>query len=323
MKKTIIFTILLLALGCTTFNSNNDSQKAILVVHGGAGSLSTDLMSDSLQQAVEDKIAGALLAGRKHLVEGGNSLEAVRIAVNILEDSPLFNAGKGAVFTHEGTHELDASIMDGQTGQAGAVAGVKNLKNPIDAAWAVMKHSNHVLLSGRGAETFAVNRGLDTVSQDYFFTQKNFERHLKGLRQENEKYGTVGAVAIDLEGNIAAGTSTGGMTNKRYGRLGDVPIIGAGTYAENGVCGISATGHGEYFIRNVVAYDIAARIKYGGHSLSESANKVIMHKLKEIDGAGGIIGLDADKNVVMPFNTNAMPRGYIDTNGEPVVLINP
>ena len=323
MKKTIIFTILLLALGCSTFNSNNDSQKAILVVHGGAGSLSTDLMSDSLQQAVEDKIAEALLAGRKHLTEGGNSLEAVRIAVNILEDSPLFNAGKGAVFTHEGTHELDASIMDGQTGQAGAVAGVKNLKNPIDAALAVMEHSNHVLLSGRGAEIFAMNRGLDTVSQDYFFTQKNFERHIKGLKQANEKYGTVGAVAIDLEGNIAAGTSTGGMTNKRYGRLGDVPIIGAGTYAENGVCGISATGHGEYFIRNVVAYDIAARIKYGKYSLSEAANKVIMYKLKEIGGAGGIIGLDADKNVVMPFNTNAMPRGYIDANGEPVVLINP
>lgn len=314
--------MILFVLACNTSNNTND-PKAVLVVHGGAGSLSTDQMSDSTQQAVENKISEALVAGRKHLVEGGSSLEAVKIAINLLEDSPLFNAGKGAVFTEEGTHELDASIMDGSTGQAGAVAGVKNLKNPIDAALAVMKHSKHVLLSGRGAETFAISQGLDTVSQDYFFTQKNYERHIKGLQRADKKYGTVGAVAIDINGNIAAGTSTGGMTNKRYGRLGDVPIIGAGTYAENGVCGISATGHGEYFIRNVVAYDIAARIKYNKQSLKKSAESVVMNKLKTIGGDGGVIGLDVHRNVVMPFNTGAMPRGYIDTNGDPVVLIDP
>lgn len=314
--------MILLAWACSTKDGNN-LPKAVLVVHGGAGYLTTHQMSDSLELAVQNKISEALLAGQKHLVEGGSSLVAVQIAVNILEDSPLFNAGKGAVFTQEGTHELDASIMDGRTGQAGAVAGVKTLKNPIDAALAVMNHSKHVLLSGRGAEIFAVNQGLDTVSQDYFFTQENFERHLSGLKQADNKFGTVGAVAIDLDGNIAAGTSTGGMTNKRYGRLGDVPIIGAGTYAENGVCGISATGHGEYFIRNVVAYDIAARMKYSHQSLEKSAHTVVMQKLKNKGGAGGLIGLDANKNVVMPFNTHAMPRGYIDISGDPVVLIDP
>lgn len=322
MKKTILFSVILLAWSCNISEKTN-TPKAVLVVHGGAGSLTTLQMTDSLQQAVREKISEALLAGQKHLVKGGSSVEAVQIAINILEDAPLFNAGKGAVFTQEGTHELDASIMDGQTGQAGAVAGVKTLKNPIDAALAVMNHSKHVLLSGRGAEIFAVNHGLDTVSQDYFFTQKNFERHLSGLKKADNKFGTVGAVAIDLDGNIAAGTSTGGMTNKRYGRLGDVPIIGAGTYAENGVCGISSTGHGEYFIRNVVAYDIAARMKYNQQSLEESANTVVMQKLKNIGGAGGVIGLDANKKVVMPFNTNAMPRGYINISGDPVVLIDP
>ena len=255
------------------------------------------------------------------MANGGTSVEAVRIAINILEDSPFFNAGKGSVFTSSGTNELDASIMNGQNGQAGAVAGLTKIKNPIDAAIAVMERSPHVFLVGKGAEDFAVTHGIDTVPQSYFYNEYRYQEHLEGLLEDKTKFGTVGAVAIDRNGNIAAGTSTGGMNNKRFGRVGDVPVIGAGTYAENGIGGLSATGHGEYFIRNVATYDIAAQVKYGNETLNEAGYNTLMKKLKSQGGDGGVIGLDSKGGVVIHFNTVAMPRGYINSKGESVILI--
>jgi len=255
------------------------------------------------------------------LANGGTSVEAVRIAINILEDSPYFNAGKGSVFTSSGTNELDASVMSGENGQAGAVAGLTNIKNPIDAAIAVMEHSPHVFMIGKGAEEFAVIHGLDTVPQTYFYNKDRYKEHIEGLSEDRSKFGTVGAVAIDHNGNIAAGTSTGGMNNKRFGRVGDVPVIGAGTYAENGVGGLSATGHGEYFIRNVATYDIAAQVKYGNTTLDEAGYNTLMKKLKSQGGDGGVIGLDSQGGVVIHCNTVAMPRGYINSKGETVVMI--
>lgn len=318
MSTSIIFFLLITLSSC---DSAQDNQKAVLVIHGGAGSLSTDRMSDSLEQAYRNKLSEALIAGRNQIASGGSSLEAVQKAITIMEDSPLFNSGKGAVFTYEGINELDASIMDGKTGMAGAVSGVTSIKNPIQAAVAVMQHSPHVMLSGKGAESFAISRNLDTVPNRYFHTEINYQRHIQNKSYADEKYGTVGAVALDLEGNISAGTSTGGMTNKRYGRIGDSPIIGAGTYAENNVGGISATGHGEFFIRNVVAYDIIARVKYQNQKIAKAANDVIHTKLKSMGGAGGVIGLSAQGSVTMPFNTEAMSRGYITLTGDPVIMI--
>ena len=246
------------------------------------------------------------------------------MAIEHLEDSPLFNAGKGSVFTYNETNEMDSAIMNGATGDAGAATGISTIKNPIQVARAVLDQSVHVFLSGQGAEEFALEQGLKQVDPSYFFTQNNYDR-LKEVKvsmtmPSQEKLGTVGAVALDVNGNLAAGTSTGGMTNKRYGRIGDVPVIGAGTYAENDVCGISATGHGEFFIRNVVAHDIAARMTYAGHSI-EKASKEVIAALKEKGGAGGVIGLDSQGHVVMPFNTPGMFRGYITLDGSPFVAI--
>ena len=319
MLKPALFILVV-----TTVISCHDPKpqpKAMVVVHGGAGNISTDLMIPGEEEGIREAIKKSLQKSQQHLENGGTSVEAVQIAINILEDSPFFNAGKGSVFTSSGTNELDASIMNGQNGQAGAVAGLTNIKNPIDAAIAVMEHSPHVFLIGKGAEEFAVTHGLETVPHSYFYNEYRYQEHLQGLSENKTKFGTVGAVAIDNNRNIAAGTSTGGMTNKRFGRVGDVPVIGAGTYAENGIGGLSATGHGEYFIRNVATYDIAAQVKYGNETLDEAGFNTLMKKLKNQGGDGGVIGLDSQGNVVIHFNTVAMPRGYINSQGETVVLI--
>jgi beta-aspartyl-peptidase (threonine type) len=248
-----------------------------------------------------------------------------------MEDSPLFNAGKGAVFTNDGTNELDASFMDGKTQNAGAIGGVKTVRNPIKAARAVMDNSPHVMLSGSGADQFAKEQGLEIVDPSYFHTDRRWESLQKAKAKENKqtgyvtqlseyKFGTVGCAALDKDGNLAAGTSTGGMTNKRWGRIGDAPIIAAGVYADNATCAVSSTGHGEYFIRYVVAYDIAARMAYLGESLEEASNNVVNKKLVEKGGEGGIISVDKDGNVAMPFNSKGMYRGYAKPN-ERVVKI--
>jgi beta-aspartyl-peptidase (threonine type) len=263
----LIYAIML----TSCISTPNNPPKAVLVIHGGAGWISKGSVSDSMEQAYINTLKESLLKGRAIIQKGGTSLDAVQTAIEHLEDSPLFNAGKGSVFTYNETNEMDSAIMDGATGNAGAATGITTIKNPIQVARAVLDHSVHVFLSGSGAEEFALEQGLQQVDSSYFFTQKNFDKLLEAKASMKEvkqdKLGTVGAVALDQNGNLAAGTSTGGMTNKRYGRIGDVPVIGAGTYAENGVCGISATGHGEYFIRYVVAHDIAARIKYAHQSI--------------------------------------------------------
>ena len=322
VRSLSLFILLLIALSCT--KTIPETPKAMLVIHGGAGWISRESVSDSLENAYITTLETALIKGRDVIKNGGSSLDAGQRAIEHLEDSPLFNAGKGSVFTYNETNEMDSAIMDGATGGAGAATGISTIKNPIQVARAVLDHSVHVFLSGQGAEEFALEQGLEQVDPSYFFTQNNYDR-LKEVKvsmvmPSQEKLGTVGAVALDVNGNLAAGTSTGGMTNKRYGRIGDVPVIGAGTYAENDVCGISATGHGEFFIRNVVAHDIAARMKYAGHSIEKASTEVIA-ALKEKGGAGGIIGLDSQGHVVMPFNTPGMFRGYITLDGSPVAAI--
>jgi beta-aspartyl-peptidase (threonine type) len=317
-----LFILFLIALSCT--KTIPETPKAVLVIHGGAGWISRESVSDSMENAYITTLETALINGRDVIKNGGSSLDAVQRAIEHLEDSPLFNAGKGSVFTYNETNEMDSAVMDGATGDAGAATGILTIKNPIQVARAVLDNSVHVFLSGQGAEEFALEQGLKKVDPSYFFTQNNYDR-LKEVKvsmtmPSQEKLGTVGAVALDVNGNLAAGTSTGGMTNKRYGRIGDVPVIGAGTYAENDVCGISATGHGEFFIRNVVAHDIAARMKYAGHSIEKASTEVIA-ALKEKGGAGGVIGLDSQGHVVMPFNTPGMFRGYISLDGSPVVAI--
>jgi beta-aspartyl-peptidase (threonine type) len=262
-----------------------------------------------------------LTIGEKILSDGGTSLEAVERTIVYLEDCPLFNAGKGAVFTHEGRNELDASVMDGSSQMAGAVGGVSIVKNPIRAAIAVMKNSPHVLLTGSGADRFAIEQGLDTVPNSYFFTQKRYDALQKILEKEKQKtgmvtepadskFGTVGCVALDKNGHLAAGTSTGGMTNKRWGRMGDAPIIGAGTYADNATCAVSCTGHGEFFIRYAVAHDVSARMAYLGEDLATAADFVVNKKLAEKKGEGGLIAVDARGNVAMPFNSEGMYRAF-------------
>lgn len=332
MKYLLLLSLLLFLMTATA------QHKPVLVIHGGAGTISPESMTPELEKAYRQKLSEALEKGYAVLLGGGSSLDAVTTAIQILEESPLFNAGRGAVFTHDGRNELDASIMDGKSGQAGAVAGVSTIKSPILAAQAVMERSAHVMLSGRGAEEFAREQGLEMVDSTYFFSQRRWDQlqRLKELEQgkgkegslkdpewglDNKKFGTVGAVALDLHGNLAAGTSTGGMSNKRWGRVGDSPLIGAGTYASNQSCAVSATGHGEFFIRNVVAYDVAARMKYGQQTLKQAAEVVVMKSLKEQGGEGGIIALDAKGNIAMPFNTTGMYRGYMNEKAKPRVFI--
>lgn len=312
------------------------APKFMLVVHGGAGTITRQSMTPEMEKQYRETLEQALRTGHGVLAKGGSSVDAVEATIRVLEDSPLFNAGKGAVFTHEGRNELDASIMDGRTKAAGAVAGVTIIRNPISAARAVMEKSAHVMMIGRGAELFATKMGLEIVDPSYFWT----ERRWKGLQQELEKeqgqlpkpqasvmpgdekkFGTVGAVALDQAGNLAAGTSTGGMTNKQFGRVGDAPIIGAGTYAENESCAVSGTGHGEFFIRWTVAHDIAALVKYKGLTVQQAGDEVIHKKLEPVKGEGGVIILDRKGNFAMPFNSEGMYRGWIGPDGEPKVLI--
>lgn len=314
------------------------------VIHGGAGTLARSRMTPELEKEYRAKLQEALMAGFKILEAGGTSLDAIEVAIRIMEDSPLFNAGKGAVFTAEGTNELDASIMDGKTKMAGAVAGVKHIKNPIVVARMVMEKSRHVMMTGEGAEAFAKQQGVTFVDQKYFYTERRWNDLQKIKEQEKEKekttnkpakqtselikyadlpenrFGTVGAVALDKQGNLAAGTSTGGMTNKKFGRVGDAPIIGAGTYANNTTCAVSATGDGEYFIRSAVAYDISAMMEYQARTL-DSAAKLSLDKVKALGGLGGVIGIDKFGNITMSFNSEGMYRGYVGPDGKPVVKI--
>ncbi|PWH84049.1 beta-aspartyl-peptidase [Algibacter marinivivus] len=341
MKKYInVFIIFILVFSCK--NESNPETESIqtnpqkaefsIIIHGGAGSIRRDNMSEAREAMYRQKLEEAIRVGHNILKNGGTSLDAVQSTINILEDSSLFNAGKGAVFTHEGTNEHDASIMDGKTLNAGASAGTKTVKNPINLARAVMDKSPHVLLSRDGAETFAKEQGLEIVDPSYFSTEKK----LKSLERvktseknkvasfydadlQNSKFGTVGCAALDKHGNLAAGTSTGGMTNKRWGRIGDSPIIGAGTYANNNTCAVSSTGWGEFFIRGMVAYDISALMEYKGLSLEEAAKEVIQNKLPNIgdQGAkGGIVAIDKDGNMAMEFNTQGMFRATMNDKGE-------
>ena len=336
MKKCILFFLLPSIFAFTFSNAEAQNIKPSggpsLVIHGGAGTILRENMTPDQERAYHDKLKEALNTGYTILNNGGTSEEAVVAAIMIMENSPLFNAGKGAVFTHDGTNEMDASIMNGGNGSAGAVAGVKTIKNPILAAQAVKNNSVHVMMSGSGAEQFARDQNLEVVDPSYFYTERRKQQleKLQNAEKAKEegsikkwkdyKYGTVGAVALDKNGNICAATSTGGMTNKKYGRIGDAPVIGAGTFA-NKICGVSATGHGEYFIRNVVAYDIAARMEYKEVSLAAASTEVIEKKLKEIGGDGGIIALDAQGNISMTFNTPGMYRGYIQKEGKPQTFI--
>ncbi|MBE0639969.1 MAG: isoaspartyl peptidase/L-asparaginase, partial [Bacteroidales bacterium] len=272
-----------------------------IVVHGGAGFMNPENLTEEKQAEYNERLAAALLAGGEILENGGSGLDAVEAAIRLLEDCPLFNAGRGAVFNADGVNELDASIMDGKTLNAGAVANVTTIKNPISAARKVMDKSPHVMLIKQGAEKFAQEQGLEIVDPSWFFTQESWDALQKAKESEfKEKSGTVGCVALDKNGNIAAGTSTGGMTNKKFGRVGDSPVIGAGTYADNKTCGVSATGHGEFFIRNVVAYDISARMKYLNEPLETAANDIINNKLKAMGANGGVIAMDKNGNIAMP-----------------------
>ena len=289
-----------------------------LVIHGGAGTITREKMSPEKEAEYREKITEALTVGYEILEKGNSSLDAVEAVVRIMEDSPLFNAGKGAVFTSAGTNELDASIMDGSTLQAGAVAGVKTVKNPISAARKVMEKTWHVMLSGDGADHFAAEQGLEIVDNNYFYTERRWNALKKA--QEEEKHGTVGCVALDKKGNIAAGTSTGGLTNKRWGRIGDTPIIGAGTYANNETCGVSGTGQGEYFIRGNIAYDVSALMIYRSLTVKDAAGQVI-DKLSERGGNGGLIAMDKNGKIAMSFNTEGMYRGYRVNGSESVIKI--
>jgi len=289
-----------------------------LVIHGGAGTITREKMSPEKEAEYRGKITEALTVGYEILEKGNSSLDAVEAVVRIMEDSPLFNAGKGAVFTNAGTNELDASIMDGSALQAGAVAGVKTVKNPISAARKVMEKTWHVMLSGDGADHFAAEQGLEIVDNNYFYTERRWNALKKA--QEEEKHGTVGCVALDKKGNIAAGTSTGGLTNKRWGRVGDTPIIGAGTYANNETCGVSGTGQGEYFIRGNIAYDVSALMIYRSLTVNDAAGQVI-DKLSGRGGRGGLIAMDKNGNIAMSFNTEGMYRGYRVNGSESVIKI--
>jgi beta-aspartyl-peptidase (threonine type) len=318
---------LLFVLGCATCAHAADIR---LVVHGGAGAIKRAEMTSEKEQAIRGDLERALRAGHAILAGGGTSLDAVTAVVVILEDSPHFNAGKGAVFNAEGVNELDASIMDGATRRAGAVAGVHRVKNPVRLARAVMEQSPHVMLVGDGAEAFGRSVGVEMVDPAYFRTEQRWQELQKAKERERLEprtalpstgyMGTVGAVALDKRGRLAAATSTGGMTNKRWGRIGDSPVIGAGTYA-NASCAVSATGWGEFFIRAVVAHDICARVAYKGESIARAADRVVMQTVPTLGGDGGVIALDAKGRFAMPFNTEGMYRGAIDARGDVDIAI--
>lgn len=295
--------------------NNQKVNNWAVAIHGGAGAMIPDDYSQEEVAEYEAELTTALNIGITILKDGGSSLDAVEQVVRYLEDCPLFNAGRGAVFTNDGKNELDAAIMFGKDLTAGAVAGVGDIKNPISAARRVMENSPHVLMVGKGASLFASQNGIEIVDSSYFYTEKSYQALQRALERA-KKMGTVGCVALDIEGNLSAATSTGGMTNKRYGRVGDVPIIGAGTYANNSTCAISATGHGEFFIRYTVAHDISALMEYKGLSLDMAADEVVQRKLVEVGGEGGIIAVDKWGNVHLSFNSLGMFRAFATENGE-------
>lgn len=310
LRSIFLALSVFLTTNCTEVHPTEAPPDYAIVIHGGAGTILKENMTDSLEIIYRKSLNEALDIGEKILAQGGTSLEAVEQTINYLEDNPLFNAGKGAVFTHEGKNELDASIMIGSDLNAGAVGGVGTVKNPISLARAIMEKSEHVMLIGKGAEEFANLNDLTIVDSSYFYTEQRYQSLLKALARDNKKYGTVGCVALDSHGDIVAGTSTGGMTNKRYNRVGDVPIIGAGTYANNNTCGVSCTGHGEYFIRYTVAHDVSALMEYGKMSLEEATQIVVQEKLVNAGGSGGLIAIDNKGNISMEFNSKGMYRGY-------------
>ena len=313
----------LLMLLCFFYSCNSNKVDFAIVVHGGAGTILKKNMSDEMELAYKLKLEEAINAGYNILEKNGSSKDAVEETIKILENSELFNAGKGSVLSNKGVVEMDASIMNGQNLNAGAISGIKTIKNPISAARLVMEKSEHVFLSGEGAEEFAKLQGIDIIDNEYFITETRLKSLLNTKKRDSikdNKFGTVGCVAIDKFGNITSGTSTGGMTNKKWNRIGDVPIIGAGTYANNNTCGISSTGWGEYFIRNVVAYDISSQIEYKKISIDLAA-KNTLKKVKDLGGNGGVIGIDKNGNILMDFNTEGMYRGYKKSDGESEISI--
>ncbi|MGJ8743391.1 isoaspartyl peptidase/L-asparaginase family protein [Polaribacter sp.] len=347
-KFLYFFSFLMIFFGCKneTISSSKESISNVkqnefaIIIHGGAGTILKENMSDEKEAAYKATLAEAIKVGHTILKYGGTSKEAVLKTIQVMEESPLFKAGKGAVFTHEETNELDASFMDGATLNAGAVAGVTNVKSPIELAIKIMTDSDHVMLSGKGASVFAKEKGLEIVDPSYFYTENRFkslqrikEREKTALDHDdkkavfydvdikNSKFGTVGCVALDKQGNIAAGTSTGGMTNKRWGRIGDAPIIGSGTYANNKTCGVSSTGWGEYFIRSQVAYDISAQMEYQQKTLKEATTDVIQNKLTKLGGTGGVVALDKNGNMSFEFNTAGMYRAFMNDKGKLTVKI--
>lgn len=336
MKRLFLTALLTSALSATGVVIAEEQAPVAIAIHGGAGTILKANLTPEQDQAYRDKLNEAVTAGYAVLKNGGSSTDAIIAAIEIMEASPLFNAGVGAVYTWEAEHELDASIMEGDTLNAGAVAGVKTIASPIAAARAVMDHSVHVMLSGEGAQAFAVEQGLALVENSHFDTERRMRalERVKARLLENDhaslivdpatvdyKFGTVGAVALDANGNIAAGTSTGGMTAKRWGRVGDSPIIGAGTWADNSSCAVSATGHGEFFIRNHVAADICSRVKYQGVTIAEAGDTVMQEVLLPMGGTGGVIIIDPEGNIAMPFNTEGMYRASVDVNGKVTVAI--
>ena len=337
--KNFVFPFLMMVmLGCAPSKKEKitTSETFGIVIHGGAGTLLRKNMTPEKEAAYREKLTEAIQVGYEILKNGGSSQEAVEKTIHVMEDSPLFNAGKGAVLTAEETIELDASFMNGETLDAGAIAGVRTIKHPISAAIKVMESSSHVMLSGQGADQFAAEQGLEIVAPEYFYTEQRKEAlnrvkeaERKGgesasLEQEflkNQRYGTVGCAALDKNGNLSAGTSTGGMTNKKWNRIGDAPIIGAGTYANNATCAISATGWGEFFIRSVVAHDISALMEYKGLSIQEAARIVIHEKVAKLGCDGGVVGIDHQGNVAMEMNTPGMYRAHINSMGNLTVKI--
>ena len=349
MKKHFLtffsFTLILfISSSCSNYLKEIKQKKSVpkektyaLVIHGGAGTIKKEYLSEAQEKAYREKLEEALNAGYSVLKKGGSSITAVQKAINVMENSPLFNAGKGAVFNSLGKQEMDASIMDGKTLNSGAVAGVSHIKNPINAAILVKDSTRHVMLSGKGAEDFAKQYHLAMEDAKYFYTEKRYQQLLKMQKRDSvqldhstsmintliddHKLGTVGCVAIDKAGNIAAGTSTGGMTNKKYGRIGDSPIIGAGTYANNKTCGISATGTGEYFIRTLAAHEVSAMMMYKDLTLKEAIKQVIHVEIDSLGGDGGLIGLDKNGNIAWDFNTAGMYRGYKTSAGDQKIEI--
>lgn len=317
--------VLVLNSGCKSQAEGDKSNPSLvpfdyaLVLHGGVGSMTSENFPEESQMKFNAALDTALQQGLNVLEAGGASIDAVEAVLMYMEDNPLFNAGRGSVFTSEGKNELDASIMTGQDLNAGAVAGVTDIRNPISAARAVMEKSDHVMLAGTGASVFAKQVGLEIVDPSWFYTKAKFELYQRA--KKDEKHGTIGCVALDREGNLCAGTSTGGMTGKKYGRIGDSPIIGAGTYANNATCGVSASGHGEFFIRYTVAHDISALMEYKGLDLTTAARVVVEKKLFEVGGSGGVICLDNHGRVAMVTNTAGMFRAYGNSKGDRVVAI--